>query len=632
LQLDIFIKVFLNNGEDLSQYPMKATDLQRQADALPQTPGVYLFKDAGGGLLYVGKAKDLRKRVKAYFQGREQDTKTSIMLSRVAQVDHIATHTEKEALILEDTLIKEHHPRYNIQFRDDKRYPLLRLSVGEPFPRLSVVRRTREDGALYYGPFPSATSMRETLKVIHKAFPLRRCSPTQFAHRSRPCLNFQMRRCLGPCCNEVSEEEYRGIVDQVRLFLEGKSDLLSEQLHNRMDQEADELKFEEAARTRDRLAALERIIEAQQVVSHDSFHRDAVGLVREGGKIGIQVLFVRGGRLLGGRFFAIKDAGLPDQEVISSFIHQFYEEGQFIPQEILCPLPLNDAPLLQEVLGEQTKGKVRIRCPRKGSTGYDLLLMAQENAEGKLLGQLQGEDALQEMRERFSLAKVPARIEGFDISNLGGGMAVGSMVVFEQGEPARARYRRYRIKGVEGIDDYAMTYEVLLRRLSRGKEEGDLPDLILIDGGKGQLNVALEVLRELEIEGVDALSLAKKRRPEEAEKVFLPNRKEPIPLRGSAPAMLLLQRVRDEAHRFAITYHKRLRGREMTSSILDKIPGIGKTRKRALLEHLGGLEGVTKASPEELANVPGMTSSLAQQVWEQLHTEGKGGNHADQHQ
>jgi excinuclease ABC subunit C len=598
---------------------MQETDLQTQATALPQSPGVYIFTDTRGGVLYVGKAKDLRKRVRSYFQGREQDIKTSLMLSKVGGVDHITTRTEKEALILEDTLIKEHHPRYNIQLRDDKRYPLLRLSVGEPFPRLSVVRRTKEDGALYYGPFPSATSMRETIRVIHKAFPLRRCSATQFAHRSRPCLNFQMMRCLGPCCNEVSEEEYRGVVDQVRLFLEGKSDILAEQLRRMMDQEAEALKFEEAARTRDRLAALERIIEGQRVVSQESFHRDAVGLARGGGKVGIQVLFVRGGRLLGGRFFSIKDAGLPDQEVISAFLHQFYNEGQFIPHEILVRLPLNDAPLLQEVLGEQTKAKVHIRHPRKGSKGYDLLQMAQENAEGKLRGQLQGEDVLKEMKERFSLTQVPARIEGFDISNLGGGLAVGSQVVFKDGEPAKALYRRYRIKTVQGMDDYAMLYEVLVRRLRRGKMEGNLPDLILIDGGKGQLNVALEVLKELEIEGMDALSLAKKRKPEEAEKVFLPNRKEPIPLRGSSPASLLLQRVRDEAHRFAISYHKKLRGKEAFASILDGIPGIGKTKRRALLEEFGGMEGVAQASLEELAQAPGMTNSLARQVWEHLH-------------
>jgi excinuclease ABC subunit C len=598
---------------------MKETALQTQADALPQSPGVYLFKDLKGAILYVGKAKELRKRVRTYVQGREQDIKTSLMLAKVAQIDHIATRTEKEALILEDTLIKEHHPRYNIQLRDDKRYPLLRLSIQERFPRLSVVRRTREDGALYFGPFPAATSMRETLRVIHKAFPLRRCSATQFAHRSRPCLNFQMNRCLAPCCNEVSEETYNRIVEEVRLFLEGKSDLLAEELRKRMDQEATALRFEEAGRIRDRLAALERITERQKVITQDSFHRDAVGLARQGGKVGIQVLFIRGGRLLGGRFFAIKDAGLPDQEVLSTFLHQFYKDGQFIPPEILVPFSLEDAPVLEEALGEQGKKRIRVRSPRQGSQGNDLLQMAEANAAGKLLGQLKGEDALQEMQKRFSLSHTPARIEGFDISNLGGGLAVGSRVVFEDGEPAKAHYRRYRIKTVQGMDDYAMLYEVLVRRLRRGKEEADLPDLILIDGGKGQLNIALEVLKELKIEGVDALSIAKKRKPEEEEKVFLPNKKEGISLRSSSPASLLLQRVRDEAHRFAIAYHTRLRSKAGLSSLLDKIPGIGAERRRSLLKHLGGLEGIMKATSEELAEAPGMNKTLAQQVWEHLH-------------
>ncbi len=598
---------------------MKETDLQTQVEALPQAPGVYLFKDPKGVILYVGKAKELRKRVRTYFQGREQDVKTFIMLSKVAQIDYIATQTEKEALILEDTLIKEHHPRYNIQLRDDKRYPLLRLSIQERFPRVSVVRRTREDGALYFGPFPAATSMRETLRVIHKAFPLRRCSATQFAHRSRPCLNFQMNRCLAPCCNEVSEEEYNRIVEEVRLFLEGKSDLLAEELRKRMDQEAAALRFEEAARIRDRLAALERITERQKVIIQDSSHRDAVGMARQGGKIGIQVLFIRGGRLLEGRFFAIKDAGLPDQEVISTFLHQFYKEGQFIPQEILVPLSLEDAPVLEEVLREQGEKRVRLHHPRKGSQGSDLLQMADENAVGKLRGQLKGEDALQEMQKRFSLSRIPVRIEGFDISNLGGGLAVGSQVVFEEGEPAKTRYRRYRIKTVAGMDDYAMLYEVLARRMRRGQDENDLPDLILIDGGKGQLNVALEVLKELKIEEVDVLSIAKKRNPEEEEKVFLPNKKEGISLRSASPASLLLQRVRDEAHRFAIAYHTRLRNKAGLSSALAEIPGIGEERRRSLLKHLGGLEKIMQATPEELAEAPGMNSALAQQVWEHLH-------------
>ncbi|MCJ7663118.1 MAG: excinuclease ABC subunit UvrC, partial [Desulfobacterales bacterium] len=372
--------------------------------------------------------------------------------------------------------------------------------------------------------------------------------------------------------------------------------------------------------------------ESQKVISQDSSHRDAVGMARQGGKVGIQVLFIRGGRLLGGRFFTITDAGLPDQEILSSFVCQFYGKGQFIPEQILVPLPLEDAPMLQELWEERVRGKVKIRSPRKGSAGYDLLQMAEENAQGKLLGQLKGEDALQEMRERFNLAHIPVRIEGFDISNLGGGLAVGSQVVFEQGEPTRARYRRYRIKTVEGMDDYAMLYEVLFRRLRRGKDEEDLPDLILIDGGKGQLNVALEVLKELEIKKVDALSLAKKRRPEEAEKVFLPNKKEPIPLRTSSPASLLLQRVRDEAHRFAIAYHRGVRRKAVLSSVIDQIPGIGKTRKQALLAQCKGLEGVFNATPAELAQAPGMNMALAQQVWEELHKEERGGDHADQDQ
>jgi len=581
----------------------------------------------------VGKAKDLRKRVRTYFQGREKDVKTSVMLSRVAEIDHIATQTEKEAFILEDTIIKETRPRYNVKLRDDKRYPCLRLSVQERFPRLCVVRKTKQDGSLYFGPFPSATSVRETLKVIHKVFPLRSCSPSQFAHRSRPCLNFQMKRCLAPCCREVDEEEYSRIVQQVRLFLEGKSERLVEELHKRMKEEAEALNFEEAARIRDRLNYLERITEGQKVVSQDLSHRDVVALWRQGGKVGIQVLFIRGGRLLGGKFFTLKDSGLPNQEIISSFLHQFYTEGKFIPQEILTAVPLEeDTLLLEEVLEERGKKAVKIRHPQKGQIGYDLLQMALDNAREKLLGQIRGEGALEEIKERFHLTQLPRKIEGFDISNLGGGLAVGSMVVFEDGEPAKAHYRRYRIKAVEGIDDYAMTYEVLLRRFRRGKEEGNLPNLILIDGGKGQLNVALEVLRELKIEGVDAISLAKKREPGEEEKVFLPNRKEPITLRGSHPSTLLLQRIRDEAHRFAITYHKRLRRKERLKSILDEIPGIGENRKRTLLEQLGGLEGIKRASVEELASVAGMTRPLAQRVWEYLHNNSRGGNHADQDQ
>ena len=590
-----------------------------EVDSLPHAPGIYIFKDRDGGLLYVGKAKDLGKRVRTYFQGRHKDVKTSAMLSRVAEIDHIVTQTEKEALILEDTLIKENHPRYNVQLRDDKRYPYLRLSIQEEFPKLSVVRRIKQDGALYFGPFPSATSVRETLKAIQKVFPLRRCSASQFSNRSRPCLNFQMKRCLAPCCQEVNRNDYNELVQQVRLFLDGKSDCLMDELRARMKAEGEALHFENAARIRDRLISLERIIEKQKMVSQDTFHRDVIALWHEGRKMGIQVLFVRGGRLLGGKFFTIRDDGLPDQEIVSSFLHQFYREGKFIPEDILVPVPLEDATLLEEVLRERGKRQVRIRHPRKQNKDFDLLQMALENARQKLAGQLQDHDVLEELKERFRLSQKPSRIEGFDISNLGGGLAVGSMVVFKDGEPSKDLYRRYRIKTVRGMDDYAMTFEVLLRRFQRGKEEGSLPQLILLDGGKGQLNVALEVLKDLDIRGIDALSLAKKRTPQEEDRVFLPSRKEPIILQDRSPSSLLLQHIRNEAHRFAIGYHKRLRRKEELTSMLDDIDGIGEKRKRNLLEHMGGLQAIQKASVEELARVPGMSRPLALRVWDYMH-------------
>jgi excinuclease ABC subunit C len=601
---------------------MTGPDLSTLANSLPQAPGVYLFRDQKGDLLYVGKAKDLRKRVWSYFQRRESDVKTSVMLSRLAVIDHMVTQTEKEALILEDILIKEHRPRYNIRLRDDKRYPSLRLSIQEKFPRLNVVRRTKKDGALYFGPFPSAASVRETLKAIQKVFPLRSCSPSRFSNRSRPCINFQMQRCSAPCCQEIDKDDYSQLVQQVHLFLEGKSDYLMKELHERMKSEAEALNFERAARIRDRLISLERIIEKQKVVSQNLSHRDVIALWRQGAKVGIQVLFIRGGRLLGGKFFIVKDPGLPDHEIFSSFLRQFYREGQFIPSEIIVSSPLEDTALLEDVLRERIQRNVKIHHPRKGKNGYDLLQMALENIQGKLAGQLRGENVLKEMAERFHLTKIPYRIEGFDISNLGGGQAVGSKVVFKEGDPVKSYYRRYRIKAVEGIDDYAMTYEVLLRRLRKGKEEGDLPDLILIDGGKGQLNIALEVLKELKLDGVDALSLAKKRKPEKKERVFLSNRKEPIILRGSDPSSLLLQRIRDEAHRFAIEYHKRLRKKKGLTSVLDEIPGIGETRKRALLEHIGGLKEIRGASMGDLAKVPGMNYTLAQKVLEHLRKTG----------
>jgi excinuclease ABC subunit C len=595
-------------------------ELDSQVTNLPHAAGVYLFRDAHGNILYVGKAKDLHKRVRSYFQGRGKDTKTSRMLARVREIDHYATATEKEALILEDTLIKEHHPRYNVQLRDDKRYPYLKLSIQESYPRLSIVRRTKKDGALYFGPFPSAASVHETLRAIQRVFPLRRCSSSQFANRTRPCLNFQLKRCLAPCCQHIDYADYRQLVAQVRLFLEGKSDSLLEALEAHMRDEARQLHFENAARLRDRLAALHRILEKQTIVSQESEHRDVLAIEHLGRQTGIQVLFIRGGRLLGGKFFAMKETGLPDEETLSTFLYQFYKNGTFVPREILVSAPVANRHVLEEVLGERRGARVRIKSPRRNHKGYRLVQMAQDNAEQKLQGRSPQIDILEELQGRFGLANLPQRIEGFDISTLGGRFAVGSMVVFHDGQPLRSAYRRYRIRSTTGVDDYAMTYEVLLRRLHRGRQQGDLPNLLLVDGGKGQLHVAMEALADCHIQGVDVLSLAKKSRPDKEERVFLPNRKDPIILKEHSASSLLLQHVRDEAHRFAIAYHTRLRDSGELRSALDSIPGIGLTRKRNLLRHLGGIQKIMKASVAQLTQVPGMSDTLAKRVWDHFHT------------
>jgi len=581
---------------------LKTMQFQQQVEGLPEKPGVYLFKDSKGEIIYIGKAKDLRKRVRSYLHG-QKDLKTSVMLSKVAEVDHMVTETEKEALILEDALVKEHKPRYNIKLRDDKNYPLLRLSVQDRYPRLTLVRRVKADGALYFGPFPSAQSVRETMRLIHWVFPLRRCSDSQFSHRSRPCLNFQMRRCLAPCCRRVPEERYRAIVDQVRQFLEGEGEKVLKGLEEQMRKEAEALNFEEAARLRDRITALRKVLERQRVVSLDLADRDVIAMLRHRGKVGVYVLSIRGGKLLGGRFFDFKDVGLPDQEVLSSFLSRYYSRGRYVPPEVVVPFELEDASLIEASLG------VKVNTPRDERQG-DMLKMALENARGKFMGE--GKDVLEELKGRFHLRQVPRRIEAFDISNLGGEVAVGSMVVFLDGEPARDQYRRFRIKGVRGIDDYAMTYEVLKRRLQRGSEEGVLPQLLLIDGGKGQLRIALEVLKELGIEDVDCLSIAKQRPPAaEEDRLFLPRAKDPLPLKDRKPSTLLLKRIRDEAHRFALSYHRRLRDKERLASVLDRIPGIGEAKKLALLRHFGGVKGLREASEEELTRVPGIGPRLA---------------------
>ncbi len=606
--------------------------VKEKIENLPNNPGVYLFKDEKGTILYIGKAGNIKHRVSSYFQKPDgKDTKTLTMLERVADVDTIVTDTEKEALILENNLIKEHRPRYNVKLRDDKTYPLLKLSMEEEFPTLCVVRRAKKDGSVYFGPYPSATSLRQTLKLIRRLFPIRTCLDTKFTHRLRPCINYEMGRCAGPCCGKTDSGQYREIVHQVRLFLEGKDKDLVERLKERMEEESEQLHFERAAKIRDQIGHIEHVIEKQKIVSDDFVDQDVIGFHRQDHTLILHPLFVRGGKLLGGKGFALSSTGLPDEDVLSSFIRQYYREGKFIPKKILIPQAIPDRSLLEQWLTDQKGEKVQIVVPVKGDKKR-LLEMACENAEKFLLAEAEierdQEKFLEVLKESLHLRKVPRRIEAFDISNIQGRNAVGSMVVFENGKAAKDRYRHFKIKTIEGADDYGMMYEVLLRRYRKALEEKDLPDLVLLDGGRGQLNVGQEVFKELQIGNVDLISIAKERTigsPRSSrfrkteEKIFHPQFKEPLNLERHSALLHFLDRIRDEAHRFAITFHKKLRGKETLRSELGKIQGIGKIRERELLKYFGSIERVKESSVEELTRAPRMNSQSAKKIYDFFH-------------
>ena len=605
--------------------------LEQKIDKLPTSPGVYLFKDRKGTILYVGKAGNIRHRVSSYFQrAGEKDAKTLTMVEKIADIETIVTDTEKEAFILENNLIKAHRPRYNVKLRDDKTYPLLKLSLGEEFPTLCIVRRAKKDGSLYFGPYPSATSLRKTLRLIRKLFPIRTCLDTKFTHRLRPCINYEMGRCVGPCCGNIDPVEYREMIQQVRMFLGGKDRALVEKLKRRMEEEAEQLHFETAAKIRDQVEYIVHVTERQKIVSHDFLDKDVIGFHRQDHKTILYPFFVRAGKLLGGKGFALPSSGLPDEEILSSFLHQYYREGKFIPEQILIPRAIPEQTFVEQWLTELRGKRVRLLIPLKGDKKH-LLNMACENAEKFLLGETEmekdREKVLEALREKLHLRRSPRRIEAFDISNLQGGYAVGSMVTFEGGEPFKERYRHFKIKTIAGADDYGMMYEVLLRRYKKAVEEEDLPDLVLLDGGRGQLNVAQEVFKEFQIKEVDLISLAKERTLQGSgssgfqkteEKIFHPQYKEPLILGKNSPLLHLLDHIRDEAHRFAITYHKKVRGREIIKSALGEIPGIGRVREKELLRYFGSVEKMKEASLEDLARAPKMDTKTAVKVYNLL--------------
>lgn len=613
----------------------QTTDLAFEAKlaTLPPSPGVYLFKSTDGEVIYVGKAKSLRARVRQYVRGGDGRAQIPFLLAQLADVEILVTNSEKEALLLEDTLIKQYRPRYNIRLKDDKSYWHVKVSTQDPWPRLFLTRQIVKDGSKYLGPFHSSTAVQETLEISRKIFPLRTCSDTVFRNRTRPCLEYQIKRCLGPCALPVSAEEYQRQLKGALLLLEGKNTELVDQLTVRMQEAAEALRFEEAARLRDQVRAITQTGEKQRVALPLGNDQDIFGLYREGGFVEVQVLFIRAGKLVGNQEYSFDDNEFPDEEVLGELLTQFYQGDRFVPDEVILPVVLEDAAVREELLAERKGKKVVLLCPQRGDK-VRLVEMARENAHQsfreKRRGAEQQEKTLESLRRALHLHNAPKRIECFDISNIQGNLAVGSMVVFDEAEPDKNRYRRFRIKTVEGADDFAMMYEVLTRRYRRALEEHDLPDLLMVDGGKGQLGVAVEVLRELGISEVDVIGLAKMRTERDpfseevshsAERVFLPGRKNPVVLKPNSTALFLLQQVRDEAHRFAITYHRLLRAKERLGSPLDAVPGIGPARRKTLLHHFGSLKRVYAATVEELTRVPGVTSAMAEAIQKQLRVE-----------
>ena len=601
---------------------------------LPDKPGVYLMKDADENVLYVGKAVSLKNRVRSYFQSsRNLSLRIQSMVKQVDRVEYITTDSEVEALVLECNLIKEKRPKYNIRLRDDKQYPWVKVTLQETYPQVYITRSLKQDGSKYYGPYTNVTALRDTVKLLRQIFPLRDCRYDLDRERvPRPCLNYHIKRCLAPCAGMVSSVTYREMIRQVCLFLEGRQGELAERLKREMEEAAEKREYEKAAVLRDRLRHVQAIMEKQKVVSETPEDLDVFGIAQDRAGSVVQVFQVREGKLVGREYFILPEGEESSlSEVLEEFITRYYDGSAFIPKEILLPVDLEGRESIAEWLGRQRGSKVKLRIPKKGDK-LQLVEMARENA-GILLEQERNREKqrqnyvteiLEELQNVLEMNRIPQRIEGFDISNIQGTDAVASMVVFEDGMPKGSDYRRFKIRTVEGPNDFAMMQEAIRRRFRKGLEErqhvatengkfAKFPDLLLIDGGKGQLSAVMEVLEELGLTHLYVIGLAK-----QEEEIFLPHREEPIRLSRRSQALMLLQRVRDEAHRFAVTYHKSLRTKRTLSSGLDGVPGIGPKKKQALMKRFGSLKRIREASVEELMQVPGISQELAEAVKEHL--------------
>lgn len=607
---------------------MDQTPIAERLSGLPAKPGVYLLKDEAGQIMYVGKAKSLRNRVRSYLHASaDQPAKIQRLVERLADLDFIVTDSEVEALILECNLIKKHRPKYNVTLRDDKSYPYIKVSLQEDYPRVTFTRQMRKDEGRYFGPYTSARSVRQTLEVLRRLFPYVTCRREITGRDKRACLYYHINRCLGPCIGAVSKGEYRAMIRQVCLFLDGKEDQVVRALQRDMEVAVEGLEYERAATIRDRIRAIERVSERQKIVSRALSDQDVIALAREDGEACAQVFFIRQGKLLGREYFllqGVEEEGTPG--VMTSFLKQFYDRAAYVPKEVLLDGEVEEADIIQAWLGQKRGAKVSLRIPRRGMKRRLVEMVAQNATEtlahlrqSWLADAQKRLTALSELKEHLKLENLPKRIECYDISNIQGQAATGSMVVFVEGKPRVSAYRRFRIRAVEGADDYAMLREVLRRRFQRAKMEEaaaswrELPDLVMVDGGKGQLSAAIEAMGETGVGQIPAMALAKER-----EEIFIPRRRAAIILPKNSQSLYLVQRIRDEAHRFAIDYHRRLHRKRSLGSQLEEIPGIGHKRRKALLGRFGSLEAIRQAPLEELAATESMNLWAAERVREYL--------------
>ncbi len=590
---------------------------------VPKTPGIYMMRDGQSRILYVGKAKNLRNRLNSYtrFSGSAHN-KTTVMLSQVVKVDILLTKTEKEALILEASLIKKHKPKYNILLRDDKNYPFIRVTVQEEWPRAHIVRKRKKDGARYFGPYSSSSSMWATLRLLANLFPIRKCKGNNIRIRKRPCLNLQMGKCLGPCVGLAKKEDYLKQVQQVLMVLEGRNRSLIKELKQEMEKAAGSLFFERAAELRDQVTTLSNTLEKQIIASSTLKDQDIFGYHRQGTSIAIAILFVRDGLVSGNRNFFLSAPMESDSVILAQVLNQFYDTKITPANEIVIPFAIEDSVLLVEHFSELSGTHVKMRIPKRGNN-RELLHMANNNAshvfDEREKKDRSWQDLAASMERLLNLQFEPYRIECLDISNTSGKQAVGSLVAYTKGEVSKKNYRHYSIKTVSGPDDYAMMEEVLKRRFRKGIDAENLPNLFIVDGGKGQLGIALRVAEELGIrDEIDWLGIAKEKLGE-GEKLYKPGRKNPIILKRHNPVLLYLMRIRDESHRFGITFHRKLRHKRSLASSLDSIPGIGSDRKKKLLKGLGSIKRIKEASRTELCSIDGIGEKTSALIYDHFH-------------